>query len=178
MAVKIFPVAAFGFPEDVEIDIKTTVNPLGGLREQRIVNDIPAGPRESGVGTQRTFIGRGTFSVGIPRVEFRGDPFPGNANLENSVEAAWIFFIELFYDDSIATPVIGYPAFYYYDPLINDDKDTWKGDTVANGTNTRGEAVSNVTGRYLVRFVESKFKKSHFIRCLTSFSLELIEVAA
>jgi hypothetical protein len=99
--------------------------------------------------------------------------------LEDSVEAAWTFFIELFYDDSIATPVIGYPAFYYYDPLINDNKLTWKGDT-ASGTlqNSRGEDVTNVTGRYLVRFVESKFRKSHFIRCLTSFSLELIEVAA
>ena len=175
MAIKIFPVGAMVFPLDNMLTIKSTVNPFGGLREQRIVNDLPEGPREDGTGSQRTFIGRNSWVVSIPHIEFRGDPFPGNSNLEDSVETLWQFFQDLFYDS--ANKIIGYPAFYFYDAIVNDDKDTWKGDTSANGTNSRGEAVTNVTGRYLGRFKESAMSRSAFVRCLTSFSLELIEVA-
>ena len=165
------------FPLDNMLTIKSTVNPFGGLREQRIVNDLPEGPREDGTGSQRTFIGRNSWVVSIPHLEFRGDPFPGNSNLEDSVETLWQFFQDLFYNST--SKIIKYEAFYFYDAIINDNKLTWKGDTVvSNGyLNTRGEAVTNVTGRYLGRFKESSMSRSAFVRCLTSFSLELIEVA-
>ena len=42
-------------------------------------------------------------------------------------------------------------SFYFYLPTENDDTSTWTGDVSASGTDSRGEAVTNLVGRYLVK---------------------------
>lgn len=176
MAIPIFPVEAIRRPLESQFEIQTVINSFGYPYEQRIVTSLPYGPRESGWGTQRTYIGRSRFAVGIQHMRMRSQLVPGNANLNNGFEKLWEFYQDRFYNQT--TRQIKYEAFYWYDPLVNDQKTTWTGDTSSNGFNSRMEAVTNVTGRYLVRFAESNLSRSCFRSCLVDMRLEFVEVAA
>lgn len=63
----------------------------------------------------------------------------------------------------------GDTSFYAYNTAENDDTTTWTGDTVNNGTDSRGQAVSNTTGRYLmknftpIKWVQRQYKYSDFV---------------
>jgi hypothetical protein len=168
MAYDVFPVSDIVYPWDEETEVGAVVHSFGDIYEQ---------PREDGVGNQKTFIGRRRFFASVHQLPFRTDPYPGNANLDNSVEAVWDFFIDQFY--STDTGLIKWNPFYLYDPMINSDRSTWTGDSTSNGTNDRSEAVTNETGRYLVRLAEPRYSKSYIKRCLTSIAgLEFIECSS
>jgi hypothetical protein len=61
--------------------------------------------------------------------------------------------------------------------MENDDISTWKGSDADSGTNSRGEAVTNVTGRYFVRWAEPVMSVQQFYQCFFEIGLDLIEVA-
>jgi hypothetical protein len=174
MSVAIFPVSAIRRPLDTTFGFEGVVHSYGKPYEQRIITSLPYGPREDGTGSQGTYPGGHTFRIGHPHLHFRTQPVAGNANLDNSVDALWDFYLARIYDST--NQKLQWEAFYWYDPAINDDTDTWFGDTVKAGTNSRGEAVTNETGRYLVRFGQ-EISKSDVMYLMWAFSLELIEVA-
>ncbi len=175
MAIPIFPVAAAGLPLTSELEVDGLINSFGDGFEQRLVTGLPRGPRADGEGSLTTYIGVNIFTVGLPQLQFQSQPVSGNANLDNSVRLLWDFYKARFYN--AATNVPQWEAFYWYNPDENDDLSTWFGDTTKAGTNSRGEAVSEKTGRYLVRF-EQGLSRERFVQCVFRFNLSLREVAA
>lgn len=175
MAVPIFPISNHYFPLRSDLTIDALVNSFGDGYEQRIVTGLPRGPRADGEGGQSTYIGVNEFTIVLKNVQYVTQPHATNANIDDSVRKLWSFFKARFYDAANRKPQ--WEAFYVYNLDENDDLTTWKGDTPAAGTNSRGEAVSEKTGRYLVRF-DSKLSRSRFVRCLFNFSIVLKEVAA
>ncbi len=175
MAIPIFPVAAAGLPLDSALEVDGVINNFGDGFEQRIVTGLPRGPRSDGEGGQTTYIGVNVFSVGLPQLLFPTQPVVGNANLDNSVRALWGFYKDRFYDAVNNVPQ--WEAFYWYNPDENDDLLTWFGDVTKAGTNSRGEAVTEATGRYLVRF-DQGLSRQRFVQCVFKFNLVLREVAA
>lgn len=176
MPTLIFPISAIAVPLNQDWTVEAHIHGFGSGQEQRIVTEIPWGSRADGVGGSKTFVGTRRFSLISPRLLFRTQPVAGNANLDNSVEKIINFWRDLFYNST--TGKVQFQAFYWYNPNENDDTDTWTGDSVTSGTNSRGEAVTNVTGRYLVRLAEPKLSLSFFVRCLNQLGLEVVEVAA
>jgi len=175
MAIPIFPVAAAGLPLTSDLEIDGIINSFGDGFEQRIVTGLPRGPRSDGEGGQSTYIGVNIFEVGLPQLLYPTQPVSGNANLDNSVRALWEFYKDRFYDATNNVPQ--WEAFYWYNPDENDDLSTWFGDTTKAGTNSRGEAVTEATGRYLVRF-DQRLSRIRFVQCVFRFNLTLREVAA
>ncbi len=63
----------------------------------------------------------------------------------------------------------GDTAFYAYNTTENDDTTTWTGETSNSGTDSRGQAVDNTKGRYLVinftsiRWIQKQYKYSDFV---------------
>lgn len=163
MAYEVFPVAAMAYPLEQTLDVDAIVNDYGGGYEQRIVLDVARGPRADGEGGTSTYVGRNTFKVGIPRIQYSTQPDPsGNPDLDNSVAALWTFYKDRFYNST--TGEVQWEAFYFYNPGENSTKSTW------NGTTT--------TGRYLVRFATPSMTKRQFIHSLYSFDIELVEVVS
>ncbi len=160
--MKVFPMTAYAYPLTHELRVDAIVNSFGDGQEQRIITSLPR-QRADGIGGVNTYIGVNVFKVGIPHALMRGT---------NSVEQLWDFYLKTFYENG----VIKYESFYWYNPQENDATSTWTGDTPSSGTNSRGEAVTNQTGRYKVRFAQPNLSKSLFMRCVTSFDLEFVEV--
>lgn len=174
MAPPIWPITLMAFPMDHQLLVDGVINSFGDGFEQRIVTGLPR-LRADGEGGVSTYIGRNVFTVGVPRLQWLTNPIPGNANLDNSTKVLWNFYKDRFYNPSTNVPQ--WEAFYWYNPVENDDFSTWTGDTPNTGTNGRGEAVSEATGRYLVRF-QTGLTRTQFIYCLFRFEIELEEVAA
>lgn len=173
----IWPISVMTFPLDSELSVQGVVHSFGGIHEQRVIMDVPVGPRADGEGGQSTYVGRNTFLVGIDSLHYvssSGSLVPGNVNIDNAVRVLWRFYKNRFYD--AATRTVQWEAFYWYNPDENDNVLTWTGDVASAGLNCFGEAVTEVTGRYLVRFSQS-LRRSRFRRFLFNFQLELIEVA-
>ena len=175
MAIPIWPIEFMIFPLDSTLEIDGLINEFGDAYEQRFVTGLPRGPRSDGEGAQSTYISVNIFSVGINKIQYASQPVSGNANLDNSIRKLWEFYKDRFYNASTNVPQ--WEAFYWYNPDENDNTDTWFGDTSKSGINSRGEAVTEATGRYLVRF-EQVLTRSRFIRCLFKSNLVLREVAA
>lgn len=175
MAIAIFPISAAGLPLQSDLEIDGIINSFGSGFEQRLVTGLPRGPRADGEGSLTTYIGVNIFAVGLPQLLFQTQPVAGNANLDNSVRKLWDFYKARFYDATLNIPQ--WEAFYWYNPDENDDLTTWTGDSSSSGTNSRGEAVSEAIGRYLVRF-EQGLSRVRFVQCVFRFDLILKEVAA
>ena len=178
MAAPIWPISAMTFPLDSTLSVQGVIHSFGGLHEQRVVMDLPVGPRADGQGGQNFYVGRNAFQIGINRLPYissAGTLVPGNANIDNAVRALWSFYKARFYNP--VTQAIQWEAFYWYNPDENDNVLTWTGDTASQGLNCFGENVTEATGRYLVRFGQ-ELNRSRFQRFLFNFQLELIEVAA
>lgn len=173
--MKIFPISDLYFPLDSTLTVDGAVNPFGSGYEQRIITDYPRGPRADGEGNLTTYVGNNTFNVVIRNLKRDYAAHPTNAHIRNSMKALWKFYKECFYDP--LTGQIKWDPFYFYNLTENDNLDTWTGDVVSAGMNSFGEIVSNRTGRYLVRFVESTLNLSRFRGCLFSTGLALVEVA-
>ena len=176
MPTKIWPVSHIYYPLDHRIDSDAVVNKYGAGFEQRITTDYPRGPRADGEGGVTTYIGTSTFSLNINNMRLSGGRHPTNADIENSIRKLWSFYKSCFYDP--VTGRIGWDAFFFYNPNENDDYTTWTGETPSAGSNSKGEAVTNLTGRYLVRFMEPNMSISRFKTCFFNSSMELVEVAA
>ncbi len=178
MAIAIFPLHHIRVELIRDFEIPgAIINSFGRPYEQRIITSLPRGPRADGEGTLSTFVGESTFRLQFSDILYPSTPFgAGNTNLDNSIRALWSFFKDLFYDAT--ANVVKWDPFYIYDPAENDDKTTWKGDTVANGTNSRSEAVTNQTGRYLVRTELAFLSISQVRSCFFNSSFVFVEVAA
>lgn len=174
MAIPIFPVSALSLPLTSDIEIDAIVKSFGSGFEQRLVLGLPRGPRADGEGSLTTYIGVNVFEIGLPQLLFQTQPVAGNANLDNSVRAIWDFYKARFYDAVLNVPQ--WEAFYWYNPDENDDITTWTGDTPSTGNNSRGEAVTQAIGRYLVVF-EQGLSRVRFVQCVFRFRLTLREVA-
>lgn len=175
MAVSIFPISNMYFPLITDFEIDGLINSFGDAYEQRIVTGLPRGPRADGEGAQSTYIGVNIFTIQLDNLQYVTQPVTGNVNLDNSVRKLWEFYKDRFYD--AANNVPQWEAFYVYNLDENDDLSTWFGDTTKAGTNSRGEAVTEATGRYLVRF-EQRLSRSRFVSCLFRGDLTLREVTA
>ncbi len=175
MAIPIWPIEFLVFPFTSDLEVDGLINSFGDGYEQRLVTGLPRGPRADGEGDQSTYIGVNIFNVGYNKLQFATQPVTGNANLDNSMRKLWEFYKDRFYNTSTGVPQ--WEAFYFYNADENDDVTTWFGDTSKAGTNSRGEAVSEATGRYLVRF-EKRLSRTRFIWCLFRGELLLREVAA
>ena len=178
MPPPIWPISAMTFPLDSELSVQGVVHPFGGLHEQRIIFDLPVGLRADGEGGRSTYIGRNIFRVGINNLSYvssSGALVPGNPNIDNAVRTLWRFYKARFYD--AITGEIKWEAFYWYNPDENDNVLTWTGDVASVGINCFGERVTEVTGRYLVRF-DQTLNRSRFRRFLFNFQIELIEVSS
>ena len=177
MAAPIWPISAMTFPLDSTLSVEAVVHPFGGLHEQRVVMELPVGPRADGEGGLSTYIGRNTFQVGINRLSYVssvGTVVPGNPNIDNAVRTLWSFYKARFFN--VRTQVVQWEAFYWYNPDENDNVLTWTGDVASGGVNCFGEAVTNRSGRYLVRFGQ-ELSRNRFQRFLFNFQIELVEVA-
>jgi len=175
MAIPIFPISDMFFPLITDLEIDGLINSFGDAYEQRLTTGLPRGPRSDGEGAQSTYIGVNIFTITIDNLQYVTQPVSGNANLDNSVRKIWEFYKDRFYD--AANNVPQWEAFYVYNLDENDDLSTWFGDTSKSGTNSRGEAVTEATGRYLVRF-EQQLSRSRFVACLFQVGITLREVAA
>ena len=162
------------FPMDHVLEVDGIINNFGDGYEQRLNTGLPRS-RADGEGGVTSYIGVNVFTVNVPRLQWLTNPVSGNANLDNSTKVLWKFFKDRFYD--VTNNVPQWESFYWYNPIENDDTDTWTGDTTSSGTNSRGEAVTEKTGRYLVRFTQ-RMSRTQFVYCLFRFGLELREVPA
>lgn len=80
----------------------------------------------------------------------------------------WVFEIEIRaqdYEDGAYQDLVDFlldhwesgEAFYFYNALENPrDSETWTGATSSSGTDRAGNAITNATGRYLVRILEDQ----------------------
>ena len=175
MPIPIFPISNMFFPLITDLEIDGIINSFGDAFEQRIITGLPRGPRADGEGDQSTFIGVNIFTININNLQYITQPVTGNANLDNSVRELWKFYKDRFYD--AANNVPQWEAFYVYNLDENDNLLIWTGDSSSSGNNSRGEAVTEKTGRYLVRF-EQQLSRSRFVSCLFRTNLTLREVAA
>ena len=172
----IWPISDLYLPLVHELQVDGVVNSFGSGYEQRIITDIPRGPRADGEGKQSIYVGTNIFQVTFSNLRLLDMSVPTNVHVNNSVRALWKFYKACFYDAS--TGQIFWRPFFFYSLLENDAVSTWTGSVNSAGINLRGEAVTNLTGRYLVRFSESTLSIDRFRHCLFSGSLTLIEVAA
>jgi hypothetical protein len=168
-----WPINEYQVENSHALDVDAHVNKLGGAQEQRINNGLAWGPRADGELGQTTYVGRNSFIVTIDRLRFPSSPFVGNANLDNSLKKLWSFYKACFYSGSNVV----WKCFWFYNPVENDDFTTWTGDVPSTGTNSRGEAVTQATGRYMCRFVEPHLDRRQIKFCLYATGLEVIEVA-
>jgi len=153
---------------------KVHIHELGGGQEQRITNELAWGPRSDGLGTQTTHTGRHAFTISIKQLLYPANVYPTNANLDNSVIALITLFRDVFYSGGSEV----FKCFWFYNPQENDDFDTWTGTTVKAGTNSRGEAVDNIEGRYPVRFADPEISIDQIRWChYGTRTLEFLEVA-
>ena len=176
MALEVWPISDLYYPLAHRLSVDTVVNPFGGGYEQRIVTDIARGPRADGEGVTSIYVGRNHFTVTINNLRYNSLVHATNNRIDNSFKKLWAFYKSTFYDAT--TGAIRWEPFYIYNPIENDNISTWTGETLSNGVDSQGNAVTNLTGRYLVRFEQSSISMSRFIRCLFSGSIELIEVVA
>ena len=176
----IWPVTVKTIPLGITLSVNAHVNKFGGLSEQRIVNDLPYQRASDGTGRyNQTFVGRFNFSVKYEQVFWDRPTRSENALLEDDLITAWRFFLDLHYDTTASN--VQWLPFYWYNKGENDNLITWLGSDAPPSPpyyNTRGETVTNYTGRYLVRFVQSAMSVQQFRSCLFKFGLELIEVEA
>ena len=173
---EVFPISDLYYPLVHGILVDAVVNSFGAGYEQRIVTDFPRGPRADGEGGLTTFVGRNYFTLTINNLRYNNLINPLNNEIDNSLKKLWNFYKATFYD--ARTGRIGWSAFYIYNPTENDNVRTWTGDVASAGVGSQGNAVTNLTGRYLVRFSESNFSMSRFRQCLFTGSIELNEVVA
>lgn len=175
MPKPIWPIPAIYIPFSTSLHVDAFINNFGDGFEQRIVNALPRGPRADGEGILNTFVGRFSFSPKLSNLRFplQGAE-DGNTNLDSSVRKLWKFYRERFYDS--VTDTIKWESFYFYNLDENDKLSTWTGDTASSGTNGRGEAVTEKTGRYLTRFGSPDLTRERFVQHLFQITLELIEV--
>lgn len=176
----IWPISDLYYPFDHSLHVDGIVNSFGSGFEQRIITDIPRGPRADGEGGFSTYVGRNTFQLTIKNMRLVDMSHPTNAHINNSVRALWKFYKSTFYDKT--TGQVFWQSFFFYNPVENNDISTWTGSVGSAGMNSRNEPVTNVTGRYLVRFAEITLNFSQFKSCLFNVggggALILIEVAA
>jgi len=158
MSTPIWPVSHMAYPLEHTLDVDAIVNDYGGGYEQRIVTDI-ARSRANGIGGTSTYVGRNRFRIGIPRLQTTDAAAAGT--IDNSITALWTFYRDRFYS---ATDGVKWEAFYWYNPYEQPTTSNWDG-------------VVTV-GRYLVRFAQPSLTRTHFVYCLASFDLELVEVVA
>lgn len=173
---KIWPISDLYFPLVHVLNIGAKINPFGSGFEQRITTDIPRGPRSDGEGGQSIYVGQNVFRINTRNLKYKGIPYAANVNIENNIRKLWQFYKSCFYDPN--TGRVMWEPFYFYNLTENDNISTWTGDTVNNGVNSVNDPVSNVTGRYLMRFDEPSMSITRFRSCLFSSSLILIEVDA
>lgn len=175
MAIDIWPISAMAFPISQTIEIEGIINSYGDGQEQRVNTGLPR-VRADGQGGVTNHIGLKSFSVKISRLQYLTNPVAGNSNLDNSVKELWNFFIKQFYDSVTNQPK--WDSFYWYNPVENDDFSTWTGDSVSAGTNSRGEAVTEKTGRYRVRFASQSLTFDQLRYCIFDLGIDLVEVVA
>ena len=174
MAVAIWPISAMAFPIDQSIAVDTIVNSFGDGYEQRINTSVPRS-RANNQGGVTTHVGVKSFKVRVSRLQWLTNPVSGNSNLDNSGKKLWEFYLARFYNSTTNKPQ--YESFYWYNPIENDQTDTWTGDSSSSGSNSRSEAVTNTTGRYLVKFPPSlSFTQVKY--CIFDIGLDLQEVVA
>ena len=176
MPTLIWPISKLYFPLAHILDVNATVNRFGSGYEQRIVTDYPRGPRADGEGGQSRYVGQNRFGIEFTNLLYENSPHPINADIDNSFKKLWNFYKSTFYNQ--ITGEIFWQSFFFYNPTENDDVSTWTGETASAGRNSQGLAVTNITGRYTVRFEDAGLSLSRFRRCLFNGRLTLIEVAA
>ena len=176
----IWPVSDLYYPLNHSLQVDGVVNSFGSGYEQRILTDIPRGPRADGEGGFSTYVGRNSFQLTLNNMRLSDMAVPSNIHINNSVRALWKFYKSTFYDP--VTERIFWQPFFFYNPIENDAHITWTGSVGSAGLNSRNEPVTNVTGRYLVRFFDITLSYSQFRSCLFNIggggALTLIEVAA
>ena len=173
---KIWPIDAIYYPFVHTLKVDGHINSYGSGYEQRIVTDYARGPRADGEGGLTKYVGTNMFSVKMNNMLLTKNPHPSNAEIESSVVKLWQFYKSCFYDP--ATGRIGWDPFYFYSVNENDNVETWTGDVVSAGDNSRGVAVNNRIGRYLVRFQEPSLSITRFRTCLFNQDMAFQEVAA
>jgi hypothetical protein len=142
-----------------EREFDETILPMGPGHDIVVSRDI-AHTRASGIGTVASYRGCNVFSLEFGRKNYDG---PTEASREYR---AMLTFLQARKDTG--TP------FYFYNVLENSVPATWTGDTEASGTDLAGNAVTNLTGRYLVRHF-GPIPWSLVSRKFTSFTLEFHE---
>lgn len=175
MAIEIFPGSRHTIESNHAVKINATVNSFGGIYEQRIVHDIPV-TRQDGTLRNQKHTGRHELFIRAERLKFESFPVPGNANLNNSIEKIWQFFHDKIFYDSVADAAV-WNSFYVYDKVENDDLSTWTGDTPSSGTNSRGQAVTEASGRYKVRLSTPEFSRDLLEGCFFGMGIPVLEVA-
>ena len=176
MATPIWPISNLYFPLEHELHVGSVVNSFGSGYEQRIVTDFPRGPRSDGEGGQSTYVGQNSFRLRVRNLNYDNVPEAKNPSIDNSFKKLWSFYKSCFYDP--VTRQIFWKSFYVYNPTENDDISTWTGEIARAGVDSQGVAVTNITGRYRVRFSDSSLSLTRFRACLYNGTLTLIEVAA
>ena len=171
----IFPVTTVVVPATHELSVDAFVHSFGSGQEQRIVNDL-ARTRADGMGGVTKYVGTNRFTIKYPKVAWNRSARTENALLEDDFKKAWEFFQDSFYDS--VGDEISWQPFYWYNKAENDDLSTWTGSDASSGTNSRGESVSNTTGRYLVRWAEPIMSVQQFQQCFFEFGLDIVEVVA
>ena len=176
MPTKIWPISNLYFPLVHVLNVNAVVNRFGSGYEQRIVTDYPRGPRSDGEGGQSRYVGQNLFGINFTNLQYVNTPSMINAAIDNSFKKLWEFYKSCFYDQ--ATGRIDWQSFFFYNPTENDDVSTWTGEVASAGMSSVGLPVTNLTGRYRVRFEDSSLSLSRFRRCVFSGQLNLIEVTA
>ena len=171
--VDIWPISYMAFPIGQSIAVEGVVNSYGDGQEQRINTGLPR-TRADGQGGIGRYIGVRSFTVKVSRLQYLSNPVSTNAYLNNSAKELWKFFLKQFYDSVNNRPV--WKSFYWYNPVENDNVDTWTGDDASNGRNSRNEIVLNTTGRYRVRFAGQEMTLNQLNYCIFDIGLELLEV--
>lgn len=173
---KIWPISSLYFPLVHDLGVSGVVNSFGSGYEQRIITDIPRGPRADGEGDQTTYVGQNIFRIDIRNLQYNSMPHATNAAIDNSFSKLWNFYKSCFYDP--ATGQIFWQPFYIYNPTENDNVATWTGDVASAGVNSQNKAVTNLTGRYLVRFSSPNLSMTRFRQCLFRGGLTVVEVVS
>lgn len=120
------------YPIDIEREYDETVIPLGPGHEVIVSRDV-AHTRATGYGSSAAYTGRNIFRCRFGRLNYNG----------TTEFKPVLTFIQARKADGA--------AFYFYNVLENCVPATWTGDASSSGTDPAGNAVTNATGRYLVR---------------------------
>jgi hypothetical protein len=113
----------------------------------------------------------------------------GTGGAVAAYKGRWIFEIEIraqdYADgdyqslvDFIRDKFLGATSFYFYNQLENSETTVWTGDAATGGTDRHGNAVTNTTGRYLVRIYGNKLPWSIQDGTKGNFTLTFHEVFA